>query len=726
MFPPPLTLQYPPSVPAGARWWRGARTRRLAAMLALAVSLHGLSAHGQLLSLYQPPVLLPPDSDADGIGDLDELTGGSDPADAGDGWADDDFDGLSLAWELYLWTDPQMFDTDGDGYGDGIEVFIYQTDPLDAQSQPLAGAGSGAGVADVQGFSIAATSDEAPLPSLDNLAFEATDFDWWRDGTTMKDYMGGGYKWNYGTLPGWTAYVGTKVEVWLAGGNKFIELDATVGHYGIKQAISDVRAGHYVLSWQQLGRKSSKAEKNSFKVLVYCLQNGVEKPLGSPLLVPSVPTDMWRDSAWSFHLSADQLAAANGGEIFVAFIPTGTLNSYGTLIDNVTLGVVEVKDNSATLASLPLNEDPWTNANIQRTIPPQSIAWITGDSSSDHSPEMPNLNVRIAGSPESLNAQWRFECEYRRGNGYRKPYISDFSRSEDRVGIPQKDGLAHTAPMSAPSVWNIHQSPMWEEELRDRGFFGGLAKVFLKLGSAPEVEVSRFRIGGQNPDEAVAKAYIDATAGPTFWYAYAIAKHETFGRIPGRFYNQFYTNHQPATGRIGDTANDMGWAAWANGWPLYNLDRRYKEATGYTQNGPGGYGIFQLTLGPKLPNGSQTSEAFINRREIWNWQDNCKGAIEELNGKLARAKKLEASLNKAYPEWPRISEATYGGFNGLEAIVISYYNGMSGGQIQGIPITDEIEVATCWKTAKSSSGVRYWRFLQNRNKYVQNIDFHLK
>ncbi len=687
--------------------------------------LAGVPARAELLSVYQPPLSgIQQDSDGDGIGDLDELAIGTNPTNPDDGWADDDGDGLSIAWEFYLGTDSLRMDSDSDGYADGAEVFIYLTDPLDAQSHPMLG--FAAGFPDGAALALASLDVELAQPKLANGDFSATDFNWWRDGTKMTDYLGGGYKWNYGSLPGWTPYVGTKVEVWSVGGENFIELDATTGSYGIKQPIADVRAGHYVVSWRQLGRKSSKAEKNSFKVILYYLQDGVEKLVGSPFVVASVPTDQWRENACSFHLGAAQLAAANGAPIHLAFIPTGTLNSYGTLIDKVELGLVEVRDGTSLLAALPLDQDPWTNENLQRTIPAESIAWITGNSGANGSPEMPMLNVRLTGTPASVMVQWRFECEYRRGNGYRQPYVADFTRAEDRVGIPGQSTLAFTDPLSATSDWNIHESEMWQEELRDRGFFGGLAKVFLKLGTAPETEVSRFRIGGQNPDPAAARTFIDAVAGPNLWFAYAIAKHETFGRIPGRFYNQFYTNHQPASGKIGPEANDMGWVAWANGWPLYNLDRSYSSSRGYRQNGPGGYGIFQLTLGPKSPDGSQAPEAFIARRQIWNWQDNCQRAIQELQDKFILAKRLESSLEKAYPAWPKITEATYGRFNGLDAITITYYNGMAGRQIERVLIGNKTKIASCWKPVHPSGSGASWRFLQNQNDYVQSINSHIE
>jgi hypothetical protein len=247
----------------------------------------------------------------------------------------------------------------------------------------------------------------------------------------------------------------------------------------------------------------------------------------------------------------------------------------------------------------------------------------------------------------------------------------------------------------------------------------------LKLNDQPEIEVCRFRIGGRNPDEAVAKAYINTKAGTTYWYAYAVAKHETFGRVPGRFYNQFYTDYQPAGGRIGDTANDMGWAAWAKAWPLYNLDRSYSSTNGYRQNGPGGYGMFQLTLGPKTPGGNQSSEGFITRAQIWNWQANCDRAITELQGKMNNALGLENTLEGAYPTWPQVDAATYGRLGGRDTSILTYYNGMYGGQLERV-VVGKKTILSCWKPRGSGTSNRTWSFLQNINDYVQHVNSQIE
>ena len=75
-----------------------------------------------------------PDTDGDGLGDGHEVyTLGSDPLDPDSpvpGGADRDADGLSNADEALHGTDPDDGDSDDDGYGDGDEV-VNGWNPLD-------------------------------------------------------------------------------------------------------------------------------------------------------------------------------------------------------------------------------------------------------------------------------------------------------------------------------------------------------------------------------------------------------------------------------------------------------------------------------------------------------------------------------------------------------------------------------------------------------------------
>lgn len=362
------------------------------------------------------------------------------------------------------------------------------------------------------------------------------------------------------------------------------------------------------------------------------------------------------------------------------------------------------------------------NTYIQRPLSDGQIAYIEPHGATNSAdPEMPHLVAKLPDAPSGLKIRWKMTVEYNRGNGYRASYVSDFTRPEDSVRFPVSG--EYTGEMDADQAWRIFESEDWTHEINANGFFGGTAKLYLwfprQAGTEPTEPAMTFRIGGKNPDQALAKTFIGAV-GSQFPYAYAIAKHETNGRVrengQRRFYNQFFTDYKG--GPIGDASVDMGWAAWAKGWPLYNLDRgRNKNGDRY-QNGPGGYGIYQLTLGPKSPDATipPGGEQFIQRKQIWNWQDNVRGAITELQGKLGSAQTLLDGLQSTYSQWPAVPNE--GHLSGLDAIVVTYYNGTSGlpsrrvnGSLRRTPWTPEIR-----------NNTRYWKFHQNQQDYVQSVN----
>ncbi len=96
---------------------------------------------------------LNPDTDGDGLGDMQELLLGTDPRSAdsdkdmvsdGDEYfifgtepflPDSDYDGLTDGEELFIYhSNPRMKDSDGDGLIDGAEVLDHGTDPMDEDS----------------------------------------------------------------------------------------------------------------------------------------------------------------------------------------------------------------------------------------------------------------------------------------------------------------------------------------------------------------------------------------------------------------------------------------------------------------------------------------------------------------------------------------------------------------------------------------------------------------
>ncbi|MDQ2682493.1 MAG: thrombospondin type 3 repeat-containing protein, partial [Chloroflexota bacterium] len=83
-----------------------------------------------------PPLVVSLDSDGDELIDEEELEIGTDP-----NLFDSDGDGLGDGSEVREdgWgTDPLSADSDGDGYRDGDEIFTHGTDPNDPESRPAA------------------------------------------------------------------------------------------------------------------------------------------------------------------------------------------------------------------------------------------------------------------------------------------------------------------------------------------------------------------------------------------------------------------------------------------------------------------------------------------------------------------------------------------------------------------------------------------------------------
>ena len=162
--------------------------------------------------------------------DIDESWWGMKPLNPKDGLSDRDGDGLSLAFEYVLGTHPAQADTDGDNVSDSDEVLLFATDPLDRFSfphrmipkrradraipkAPTTGAKSQ--------VSRSAFLPPPPSPSLGNGDFSNVNITTWKNASTSNNYQGGGFKWGEGATTAWTAYKGTTVEVWEAGGEKF-------------------------------------------------------------------------------------------------------------------------------------------------------------------------------------------------------------------------------------------------------------------------------------------------------------------------------------------------------------------------------------------------------------------------------------------------------------------------------------------------------------------------
>lgn len=272
------------------------------------------------------------DTDGDGLDDETEIRLGLNPADPADGLTDLDKDGLTFAEEWKAGTNPNKADTDGDGIDDLTEI-LRGTDPTNPKDPPRL-------AATMPPSPRLAASRPQPKNFLLNGDF-GTPLKLGRNAVSGSGYFGGAFRWDYlaaGKVAGWNAYQGTQVEVWLVQGNQFIELDAAKGHFGIKQRISTMQAGGYVLHWKQCGRGSPQAGKNAYWVAV---TDSAGKTIARTD-IPSQTSTGWSDATLTFSLSAEQSQAG----ITVNFVPVAN-TTYGCLIDQVTLvaGMLEVDAN---------------------------------------------------------------------------------------------------------------------------------------------------------------------------------------------------------------------------------------------------------------------------------------------------------------------------------------------------------------------------------------------
>ena len=122
---------------------------------------------------------------------------------------------------------------------------------------------------------------------------------------------------------------------------KFVELDGNATSYGIKQSIANVKAGSYLLAWKHTGRNNPKAEADPYRVRIYYLNGTTEISINQSAVFSGYDKMHWSDSTYTFQITDAQLTAAGTNAIYVAFIPTGNLNTYGTLIDKVNLLPIE-------------------------------------------------------------------------------------------------------------------------------------------------------------------------------------------------------------------------------------------------------------------------------------------------------------------------------------------------------------------------------------------------
>lgn len=113
---------------------------------------------------------------------LTGLAGAGPASAAGCGSCDDDHDGLTNQEEFAVYfTDLADWDTDGDGFGDGEEVYYYGYDPLVFNGGGIGDYGAGGGYGDDSDGDGLYDIDEDKVYGTDRYRFDS-DGDGWGDG----------------------------------------------------------------------------------------------------------------------------------------------------------------------------------------------------------------------------------------------------------------------------------------------------------------------------------------------------------------------------------------------------------------------------------------------------------------------------------------------------------------------------------------------------------------
>ncbi len=325
-------------------------------------------------------------------------------------------------------------------------------------------------------------------------------------------------------------------------------------------------------------------------------------------------------------------------------------------------------------------------------------------------PRMPQLQFSVPMLGPTYQVKWKFQCAYTRGNGFRVTQKPPTGTPPDSFTIPT-DGSFTTLAGDAP--WKVYNDPAWKSD-----FFGGDCAVIYQVmdasGAAITGQLTRnFVIGGLSPQNDKAKSFVNAyvaTASPTLYFAYAIAKEESGPYSLGALqYNQFFT-----IGLINPKAQSgSDWRAWRPLFPSFNDD----------PSGPGGYGMFQNTR--FNPN--------IGRKEIWNWQDNSRAGVDEIKGKITMiTTPLLATFKRTYPNAPALPGVSYTypvpkssppqtvtrSVSGADAITITAYNGFGKLPKRNLILADgkPHRRVTPWTYEGGK-----WTFHPNQNDYARRV-----
>jgi hypothetical protein len=403
----------------------------------------------------------------------------------------------------------------------------------------------------------------------------------------------------------------------------------------------------------------------------------------------------------------------NGAPKSLLLLPVDLIDTKDKILDDQA-----PQGTTITAAIRDVNIEPKATVDEQKE---GSIAWIEphGADDASNAPDMPQLVLRFRGAEQmGLKIKWKLEVIYSRPRGT-NPDVSQMI-GQDEIFIPKK--VSGTQPWKEESLdgaVEFFNHPDWIAELQDKGFFGGKAKLTYQLlksdGSALGTESTMlFSIGGRNPEDNLAKNYIDtkATAADSRLtrLSYATGRHESKGYNGGESrYNQF-------------------WEGYAR---RYRIDHRRGDplwCKSPDEESAGGFGIFQIT-------GNLSSKfAALPREQMWNWQKNVDAyiTIVKTGGSAAKGSVMDrfiAAVARTYPSdnEAQTSPTNYsydeGSYDAWEMGSITLYNGAG-----GCPESRSKNAAGKWSTLKNpweydesrAAGSR-WKYNQNSNNYLHEV-----
>jgi hypothetical protein len=368
------------------------------------------------------------------------------------------------------------------------------------------------------------------------------------------------------------------------------------------------------------------------------------------------------------------------------------INDYGAIVGTATysadssshgvllLPVVISQNNYPTPSTADSTTDSgqtFATTKIINGSDANGIAYITGAPYS-----MPLLTAKINGLDTSgMTVDWRLTVTSERPE----------RGTKDNYSIPPTGGSSNVINVPINQAWDIT-----EYCVPPADSFGGNVTLYYRIKKSDgtylmsaEQNMS-FKIRGKNPLDTTAKSYIQSLEG-IYWYAWAIAQHESRQTISGadRVYNQF------------------------------NAGGSQAELPNYSADGYDGWGIFQRD--------DTGGGIYVTTEQVYDWIENTSVALTELNSKQSTQQRFFSAVAAAYTndaeaQTPPASYPAYTGssttMTALDMGTITLYNGAAGCPTSTIGGTT---YQNPWTFNENGQSGHKWQYTPNANNYLYKV-----